>query len=173
MILEKVVVGAYQVNCYILASDQGKRALIIDPGDEPGRINQVLAKRGLTPALVVNTHGHIDHIGGDGEFGVPVYVHEQDAPFLRQPELNLSDFLARPYKVAVEIKTVKEGDVIEVDTVSLKVLHMPGHTPGGMALVLQGAGRPVVFTGDSLFYRSIGRTDFPGSDGRGSPVGPH
>jgi glyoxylase-like metal-dependent hydrolase (beta-lactamase superfamily II) len=164
MIFETIVVGAYQANCYVLACVSGGGAIIIDPGDEAARIRRVIARHSLTPELIVNTHGHIDHIGGNDAFGVPVYVHERDLPLLRQPELNLSNLLNSPYKVAAAIKTVKEGDTIESGGVGLEVLHIPGHTPGGIALLMRKPQQSMVFTGDSLFRQGIGRTDFPGAD---------
>jgi glyoxylase-like metal-dependent hydrolase (beta-lactamase superfamily II) len=83
MILENVSVGGMGVNCYILASKEGAKAIIIDPGAQERKIRKILEKHKLVPGIVINTHGHYDHIGADDEFGVPVYVHELDAPMLK------------------------------------------------------------------------------------------
>jgi hydroxyacylglutathione hydrolase len=164
MILQTVCVGPYQVNCYLLASEKGREAIIIDPGDDEHKIRQVLRAYDLTPAFIVNTHGHIDHIGCDAAFQVPVYVSEGDLSLLKSAQLNLADFLSRPYQAPAQIKTLKDGELIGVDSVQLEVISMPGHTRGGIALRLKKPDEKKVFTGDSLFRMAIGRTDFPGSD---------
>ena len=90
MILETILVGAMQVNCYLLASAIGEEAIIIDPGDQFNKIKKVLDQYKLKPGMVINTHGHYDHIGADDEFGVEVYVHRQDLPMLLDAKKNLS-----------------------------------------------------------------------------------
>lgn len=165
MILEAVIVGPMEVNCYILAAKENSQALIIDPGAEERKIRKVLDKHKLTPAFIVNTHGHYDHIGCDDSFGVPVYVHAQDAALLRDPQLNLSGLFAYAYSVKSEIRTVEEDEVIELGDIQLKVKHIPGHTPGGMALIMQKPADKIAFTGDTLFCQSIGRSDLAGGDG--------
>lgn len=166
MILECVEVGQLQVNCYILAEDKNSAAVLIDPGDEESKIRRILSRFGLTPALIINTHGHIDHIGCDDKFGVPVYIHQNDLKLLRDPNFNLSVFLSSPLTIKSEVKTVEDKDVIIHGKIQLEVIHTPGHTLGGISLLFTDSDGPVLFTGDSLFYRSIGRTDFPGADGK-------
>jgi glyoxylase-like metal-dependent hydrolase (beta-lactamase superfamily II) len=151
-----------EVNCYVLAESEGQAAIIIDPGGDCPKIRQILKKHRLEPAFIINTHGHIDHIGCDNDFNVPVYVHSRDKALLLKPELNLSTFFMPPFGVRAEIKTVDEGDSITLGNLSLDVFHIPGHTPGGIALLLKGIPHGVLFTGDSLFNAGIGRTDFPG-----------
>jgi glyoxylase-like metal-dependent hydrolase (beta-lactamase superfamily II) len=153
-----------QANCYVLAAKPQGAAVIIDPGAEARKIKQVLEKHQLKPALVINTHGHYDHIGADNSFGVPVYVHEDDLALLKEPALNLSGFFALPFRVKSEIKAVKDNQIIALDGLELKALHIPGHTPGGMALVLIKPENKVVFTGDTLFCQSIGRSDLAGGN---------
>jgi glyoxylase-like metal-dependent hydrolase (beta-lactamase superfamily II) len=162
MILESLVVGMMEVNCYVLAGKAGGRAVIIDPGGDCQNIRQAMARHRLEPAFIVNTHGHIDHIGCDNDFNVPVYVHRRDEPLLKKAELNLSTFFMAPFGVHSEIKTVEEGDLLSCDEIELEVLHIPGHTPGGIALLLKKPRQGLLFTGDSLFNAGIGRTDFPG-----------
>jgi len=164
MILETVSVGPMGVNCYILASKENARAIVIDPGDQAHKINACLDKYKLTCAFIVNTHGHYDHIGADNKFDVPVYVHKDEVPLLRNPMLNLSGLFAIPYSVKSEIKTLEEGQILGLDDIELKVLHMPGHSPGGIALLMLSPRNDIVFTGDSLFCQGIGRTDLAGGN---------
>jgi glyoxylase-like metal-dependent hydrolase (beta-lactamase superfamily II) len=164
VIFETVSLGLYQANCYILASHAQSQAIIIDPGDEEQKIRRLLNKYKLKPEFIINTHGHIDHIGSDDKFGVPVYIHIKDLPLLNSPQLNMSDFLGSFYRVESKIKTVEEGQLLELGNIQLEVIHLPGHTPGGIALLMKKPKDKILFTGDSLFRMNIGRTDFPGSD---------
>ncbi len=166
MILECVVVGMMDVNCYLLAGTEGGEAVIVDPGGDCGKIRRILSQYRLKPACIINTHGHVDHIICDNDFDIPVYVHKRDEPFLLKPELNMSPFFMAPFAVRAEIKTVEEGDEITAGGIRLAVLHIPGHTPGGMALLMKSPREDVLFTGDSLFNAGIGRTDFPGGNGQ-------
>jgi len=162
MILERVCVGPMQVNCYILADKVGGEAIIIDPGAQTRLIQKVLDKHKFKPAFVVNTHGHYDHIGSDDAFGVPVYIHSADAACLKEPKLNLSFFFGVPSEVKSEVRILEEDQILKLEGIELKVLHLPGHTAGGIGLLLQEPDEHMVFTGDSLFYLSIGRTDLAG-----------
>jgi len=164
MILETIKVGPMEANCYILASEKNKAAIIIDPGAQERKIRQALDKDGLKPGLVINTHGHYDHIGSDDKFETPVYVHKDDLPLLKDAALNLSGFFSMAYEVKSEIRTMEDGQVIEYEGIKLKVLHIPGHTPGGVALLLQEPEAKAVFTGDTLFHHSIGRSDLAGGN---------
>lgn len=164
MILETVCVGSMQVNCYILACAKSNPAIIIDPGAEARKIKQILDRHKLKPAFIINTHGHYDHIGCDNKFEVPVYIHRQDLELLRSAELNLSGLFALPYQVKSKIMILEDKDSIELDDIQLEVIHMPGHTPGGIALVLKKPLDKIVFTGDSLFCQGIGRSDLAGAD---------
>jgi len=159
MILETIIVGPMQVNCYVLAPSENSSAIIIDPGDQVRKIKQVLDKYKLKPAFIINTHGHYDHIGCDDKFGVPVYIHKEDIPLLKDAQLNLSGVFSMGYTVQSEIRQVEEGKIIELEGIQLKVLHIPGHTPGGISLLLEKPDDKIVFTGDSLFYQGIGRSD--------------
>ncbi|MCX5710838.1 MAG: MBL fold metallo-hydrolase [Candidatus Omnitrophica bacterium] len=165
MILENIPVGALESNCYVLASGEGKEAIIIDPGAQEHKIRKVLERHKLKPALVINTHGHYDHMGADDKFGVPVYIHKLDSAMLKDPMLNLSGLFSLACGVKSEINTLEENQVISCDGIELKVLHIPGHTPGGIALVLIKPDEHVVFTGDTLFCQGIGRSDLEGGDG--------
>jgi len=164
MILETICVGPMQVNCYILGSKPNSQAIIIDPGDQEDKIKETLNKYNLKPAFIINTHGHIDHIGSDDKFGIPIYIHRKDLVLLRDPQFNLSTFLGSPFSVESEIKVLEDKENIELEEILLEVLHIPGHTPGGISLLMKKPQEKVIFTGDALFYHGIGRTDFPGAD---------
>ena len=153
-----------EVNASRRASSVGSQAIIIDPGSQEAKITGILARHRLQPAFVVNTHGHIDHIGSDDCFAVPVYVHRNDKDLLLNPKLNLSSFLTSPFSVKSEIKTLEDEEVIRLQDLELKVLHTPGHTPGGTSLLLTKPKNKILFSGDTLFCQGIGRTDFAGAD---------
>ncbi|MFH1045412.1 MAG: MBL fold metallo-hydrolase [Candidatus Omnitrophota bacterium] len=156
MILEKIVVGPMQVNCYIVGCARTQEALVIDPGDEPEKIKRALKKHALKAIQVLNTHGHIDHIGQDTAFGVGIAIHRLDADFLNNPQLNLSTLVGinfTPLKPAV---LFEDGQKVAVGDITLEVVHTPGHTPGSICLYMEG----ICFTGDTLFAQGVGRTDF-------------
>jgi len=160
MVIEKIVVGEFETNCYIVGCEKIKKAIIIDPGDEYEKISKLLAKLNLTPEIIINTHGHIDHIGVNDKFNLPVYIHQLDEVFLKDPSKNLSVFFKIPYTFSSKnIKLVKDKDVIKLSSISLKVIHTPGHTPGSISLLMEK--EKISFTGDTLFSSGIGRTDFP------------
>ncbi len=146
--LIKLEVGAYQANCYIVGCKKTHEGCVIDPGAEVPRIVKEISKSGLEITHIVFTHGHFDHAGGAAELqkivNAPVYIHKLDAAALpMRPDGYLT-----------------EGQEMKVGSYGFKVLHTPGHTPGGISLFTPGA----VFTGDLLFAGSIGRSDFPGGN---------
>ncbi|MFH1191587.1 MAG: MBL fold metallo-hydrolase [Candidatus Omnitrophota bacterium] len=162
MILETVKVGSMQVNCYILACAGGGPAVIIDPGDQHLKIKAVLDKHSLKPAMVINTHGHYDHIGSDDEFGVLVYAHKMDLPMLVDARKNFSASFSLAYQVNSEIKALQDKEIIKLDCLELEVMHLPGHTPGGIGLLMRKPQTDIIFTGDTLFCQGVGRSDLPG-----------
>lgn len=164
MILETVSVGPMGVNCYILALKENAKAIIIDPGDQARKINQVLEKYCLKPEFIINTHGHYDHIGADDKFDVPVYIHKNDSQFLKDAKLNLSAFFSVSYNVKSEVRHLEDNEIIKLGEIELKVLHIPGHTPGGVALLMLKPAERIVFTGDTLFCQGIGRSDLEGGN---------
>jgi len=156
--VNKIVVGEVKANCYVIGCEETKKIVIIDPGDEPEKIKKIIGEKNLKPEIIINTHGHIDHISANDAFGLPVYIHRLDAEFLKEPDKNLSTFFAVPYTCNCETRLLEDGDVIEVGKLTFTVIHTPGHTPGGICLKTDN----VVFTGDTLFCNGVGRTDFTG-----------
>ena len=162
MILETIEIRAFATNCYLVGCPETREAVIIDPGGEAPRILQVLRKHHFKGLYVINTHGHVDHIAANGEIkeatGAALLIHRLDAPNLTNSKRSMLSFLGKEAGPGAD-RVLEEGDIITVgNTVQLKVIHTPGHTPGGICL----AGEGLIFTGDTLFAGSIGRTDFPG-----------
>ena len=163
MKIKALVVGPIMENCYILYDEQTLEGIIVDPGDEAISILNVVDNLKLHIKYIVNTHGHADHIGANKELGLALKaklaIHADDACMLTDPHLNLSEngYMGRPIISQPADIILHEGDIISFGNCNLKVIHTPGHTPGGICLVGEG----VVMSGDSLFAGSIGRTDFP------------
>jgi len=160
MTIRTVVVGALETNCYLVSCPETGQTVVIDPADEAERILRVLRAHRLTPAVVVNTHGHADHIGANDAFGAPVAIHRRDADCLCQPQRNLSWMSGASLVCRAPQRLLEEGDTIEAGAVRLAVIHTPGHTPGSICLLSAG----VLFSGDTLFADGVGRTDLPGGD---------
>jgi len=161
MIFKAITVGGLEVNCYILADDDTKEAIIIDPGSDPDIIKRHIARKELKPLFIVNTHGHADHIGANKFFDLPVLIHELEKDFLIDSRKNMSAAFGFEILSPKASRLLKDGDEIEVGALRFKVLHTPGHTPGSISLKVDS----VLFTGDALFHEGIGRTDLPGSSG--------
>ena len=166
MKIDRLILGAYQTNCYILReSKAAKDCLIIDTGLQAGELVDFLQRHKLNPVAVVLTHGHADHITGlatvRGRFPhIKVYIHRLDAEMLTGEKDNLSAMAGVLFSSEPADFSLEEGDVIEQANIKLNVLHTPGHTPGGICLYSKD--EEIVFVGDTLFADSVGRTDMPG-----------
>jgi hydroxyacylglutathione hydrolase len=163
MILKILTVGALETNCYILGDEKTKQGVVIDPGGDFEIIEEHLKKLKLEVKYIILTHGHVDHIGALARLKkatkAEILIHSKDSPMLYDPNQNLSIFSGDKIIATNADKTLEEGDIIQCGGIQLEVLHTPGHTPGGISLVTD----KMIFTGDTLFCGSIGRTDFPGS----------
>lgn len=161
-------VGMMFTNCYVVGCTETRQAIIIDPGFETDLQATPVLKEidqcKFEVRYIVNTHGHSDHIAGNGIMkklsGAPILVHEYDAPMLTDSRKNLSRlFGLRPASLPPADRILHDGDFLQVGNVTLKVLHTPGHSRGSISLL----GADAVFTGDTLFAGSIGRYDLPGA----------
>jgi glyoxylase-like metal-dependent hydrolase (beta-lactamase superfamily II) len=159
---EIVVVGALETNCYLVYDEGTRDCAVIDPGADPEKIVATIADLELKPVVVLNTHGHVDHIGANAgiveKYAVPLAMHAADTGLLQ-----VSDFLELSLLLGARNspppdRLLAEGDEIAVGRTSLRVIHIPGHTPGSIGFVHGG----VLFSGDTLFCGGVGRTDLPG-----------
>jgi glyoxylase-like metal-dependent hydrolase (beta-lactamase superfamily II) len=164
--IHTIVSMPFGENTYVVWRPGRTDALVIDPGLEPDLILAFLAEQGLTPAAILNTHGHADHIGGNEALkaafpAAPLVIGHGDAGMLTDANANLSAPFGMPIVSPPADRTVREGDVLDLAGIALEVLDIPGHSPGHVVFVHRTT--PVhVFGGDVLFRGSVGRTDFPG-----------
>ena len=166
MIVHTLTLGPMQANCCLLECEETHLAIVIDPGDDADVILSILEKRKLNLELIINTHGHIDHIAANSDLkqktNAQLCIHRLDADMIVNPQKNLSFFVGRAISSPLPDRLLEDGDTLEAGKISLKVIHTPGHSPGSICLLTD----EVVFTGDLLFAGSIGRYDFPGSSYR-------
>ena len=159
--IRSFAVMPFDENCYVVSDDTGE-GVVIDPGGMAKEILAYIRGKKLSIQAVLDTHGHCDHIGANDairdETGAPLYIHKADAPMLSDMRLNLSAFMGFKALSRPAEHLLSEGDKISFGQSELEVIHTPGHTVGGVCFVGDG----VVFTGDTLFAGSIGRSDFPG-----------
>ncbi|MEX0878590.1 MAG: MBL fold metallo-hydrolase [Thermoanaerobaculia bacterium] len=166
-IVETFPVGPLQCNCTILADETSGEAVVIDPGDEPDRILKVLAAMKARPVALLHTHAHLDHITGSRAVkeatGAPIRLHAADLPLYDALPEQAAFFGLRAEAPLPPDASLSDEDTIRFGRYVLRAIHTPGHTPGSTCFELQG-DRPVLFSGDTLFRRSIGRTDLWGGD---------
>ncbi|MBF0291483.1 MAG: MBL fold metallo-hydrolase [Nitrospinae bacterium] len=165
--IDTVVVSPLDVNCYIFGCEDHKTCAVIDPGDSAARIMEKVEARGYKLAMIINTHAHADHTGANAKLksasGALIHIHEADAPILVHPSMSdMSVYLGIEPSPPADV-LLKDGDMLKVcPCAELTVIHTPGHSPGGICLL---SGK-TLFTGDTLFRFSVGRSDLPGGDGK-------
>ena len=161
MFLKQMQVGHMAIFAYIVGDPESGEGLVIDPAANCGGIIKVAQENKLKIKYIVNTHGHVDHISGNTEMkkktGAEIIIHEDDAEMLVSTPPMIFKMFGAEQSPPADI-TVNDGDLITVGGISLKVIHTPGHSPGGMSLYTEG----YVFTGDTLFVEAVGRADLPG-----------
>ena len=169
MIHKILPVGMLACNCHIVGDETSGEALVIDPGDEVERIQQVLASHKLKVKLIVATHAHIDHVGGLAELqkftGAPVLMHQEDMPLYQNLAMQAA-WVGMEAPAVIEVSGfLRDGDALRWGAFNAEVIATPGHSPGSLSLYMPGDdGR--LFSGDTLFQGSIGRTDLWGGDFR-------
>lgn len=161
-----VVVGPLETNCYLAYCDETMDCAVIDPGAQPELIFPAVVEAGLRPVVILNTHGHIDHIGANRDvlekFNVPLWIHELDRPLLEaDAQFELSLVLGAKSSPPAD-RLLKDGETVAFGRCRLEVIHTPGHSPGSVGFF----GEKILFSGDTLFNGGVGRTDLPGGSTR-------
>lgn len=166
MIFHYLETGPLLVNCYLVADEETREAVVVDPGGDEDRILALLAEKELKLTKIINTHSHFDHIGGNAGLhratGAPILIHPAEKGMLTGMSAMARSFGLDQERSPAAEGFLEEGDTVVVGRTVLEVLHTPGHSPGGICLKVQG--QDLVIVGDTLFQFSIGRTDFPGAD---------
>ncbi|MFH1699259.1 MAG: MBL fold metallo-hydrolase [Candidatus Zixiibacteriota bacterium] len=162
MKIETIVVSMFQTNCYLVYDEKSKEGVIIDPGDEADRIIDETDKFGVKPTAVILTHGHGDHVGGVNEvvnkFKIPLYAGKGEEELLASAEKNMSSAVGMPVVCPQPERLLIDDDKVNFGFHAFTVIQTPGHSPGGVCYYSE----KILFCGDTLFFGSIGRTDFPG-----------
>lgn len=160
--VEQYVVGPVQTNCYFAINEDTNELLIIDPGASADRLAKRIEEEKLNPVAILLTHGHFDHAGGVAElaerFGIKVYAEEHEKETLENPALNLSGWEGRELSYHADV-FLKDEQEIDLAGFHIRVFHTPGHTVGGCCYYF--SYQNALFSGDTLFAQSVGRTDFP------------
>ncbi len=162
MRIERISVGPFQQNARILVCEKTREAILIDPGDEAGRIGKKIEDMGLKVLYILGTHAHIDHIGAvsilQKEFSLPFYIHKGDAELVKSLPMQAAKYEIEGVEIPLIDRYIEDGDIFSFGECQGKAIHTPGHSPGGVSFLF---GEDV-FVGDVLFSNSIGRTDLPG-----------
>ncbi len=164
--VKKVISGRIEVNCYIVYDTGTLKAAIIDPGEDGDKVIAEIEKDSLKPEILINTHGHYDHILSDEnirkKFSIPLAAHKDEIAMLADPQKNASAFFGDAESVKAPEIALEDGQEVKLSFTKFEVIHTPGHTQGGICLLFDG----FLISGDTLFAGTIGRTDFPGSSSK-------
>ncbi len=157
-----ILLPGFETNTYLVWDEQTKEGLLIDPAAPSEKLKSFIESEGIELQCIVNTHGHADHIGGNkfflDHFHCELCIHPEDAPMLIDPNKNFSAMFEGGFASPEATKLLKDGDRLDIGNQTFRVIHTPGHTRGGICLYTEG----VLFSGDTLFDHSVGRTDLPG-----------
>ena len=168
MKIKTVVVGPIATNCYIVCDENSKDAFLIDPGDEHEKISNALKELNLNIKAVILTHGHFDHVTALSRIeylkGIPVYIHKDDLFLVTGSIPKFAALFGYSATVLEGLDLVADLQQINVGSMTLKILHTPGHTPGGICVYLEK--EKTLFTGDTLFFKDHGRVDLPAGSGK-------
>ena len=159
---ETVIVGALETNCYLVYCPETLECAVVDPGAEAERIFRLIAEKGFHPIVILNTHGHVDHVGANKDvkdkFNIPLSIHSSDSAMLESVHQFEISFLIGAKASPSADNFLKDGDKIKIGKSYLKVIHTPGHSPGSVSFLGDG----FILSGDTLFNGGVGRTDLPG-----------
>jgi glyoxylase-like metal-dependent hydrolase (beta-lactamase superfamily II) len=159
---EMVVVGALETNCYLVYCEETLECAVVDPGADPDKIIQNISELELKPVILINTHGHVDHVGANKDikekYDIPLCIHSLDSKLLDNILTSAMGFFLGAKKSPKPDKFLEEGEKISIGKEHLKVIHTPGHSPGSISL----SGDGFLLSGDLLFCGGVGRTDLPG-----------
>ncbi len=159
-VCETFVIGPLATNCYVLYDEKTHKGVLLDPAAHDPNIEEYIKERNIDVEYTINTHGHADHITGNAVFGFPILIHQLDEACLQDPVKSLSVFSGADVEGTSAARLLQDGDIIEVGEMKLEIIHTPGHTPGGISVKCGN----IIFSGDTLFFEGIGRTDLPGGD---------
>ena len=159
---EMIIVGPLETNCYLVSCEETLECAIVDPGADPEKIILQVSSLKLEPVILINTHGHVDHVGANKDikekYDIPLCIHSSDSKMLGNILATTMGLFLGAKKSPEPDKFIDEGDTIPIGNSHLKVIHTPGHSPGSVSL----SGDGFLLSGDLLFCGGVGRTDLPG-----------
>lgn len=162
MKFETIIVGVLETNCYLVYCSETLACAVVDPGAEPHKILHLIKRKALNPVVILNTHGHVDHIGANKDikerFNIPLCIHRSDKYMLENVHQSEMSFFLEAKESPSPDRYLEDGERIQIGKSFLQVIHTPGHSPGSVSFLGDG----FLLSGDTLFYGGVGRTDFPG-----------